>query len=129
MVGGGAVGHGLVGGSGFLSGVLNGATAMSGPPVVLVLLGSAAPPEEVRGVLIYFIVFSAAIGVAATLIGGLQSWDTLLLAGLMAPGVLGGALAGAALFRRLPSAHYWTISMAGLLVIAVVSLTIALGSL
>lgn len=116
----------LLSSAGFASGLLNGATAMSGPPVILTLLGSALSPAHVRGLSIYFIAFSAAIGVGLSLIGGMQSRDGLFVVLVMIPGVVIGVLAGVFAFRVLPHRHYRSIALAGLFVLAIVSLTVAL---
>ena len=120
-----ALGHGVLCLTGFASGILNGATAMSGPPAVIVLLGCALPAAQIRAQLIRFIVFSAAIGVGLTFAGGLQGRASLTAALVMTPGVLTGALAGALAFRHLPHRHYRKISMIGVLVIASGSLLAA----
>ncbi|MEM9128083.1 MAG: sulfite exporter TauE/SafE family protein, partial [Pseudomonadota bacterium] len=82
----------LLSGAGFASGLLNGSTAMSGPPVVLTLLGSALLPAHVRGLSIYFIAFSAAIGVGISMLSGMQTQAGLVLVLLMIPGVIAGVL-------------------------------------
>lgn len=112
--------------AGLVSGILNGATAMSGPPAIVVLLGSALSARKVRAILIYFIVFSAAIGVGLSLLSGLQGMATATLAALMAPGVVAGAVLGAIGFKRLPQAHYRAVSSACLLLIAIGSLSLSL---
>ncbi|MEM1344381.1 MAG: sulfite exporter TauE/SafE family protein [Pseudomonadota bacterium] len=124
------LGRGVLGAAGVVSGLLNGATAMSGPPAVLVLLASPLAAAEVRGVLIYFIALSAALAVVLSLATGLQNAETLTIAALMTPGVVLGALSGVAAFRFLPHAHYRTIALLVLLAIALlVLLAIALVSL
>jgi uncharacterized membrane protein YfcA len=109
--------------AGIGSGVLNGGTAMSGPPAIIVLLGSDLAPGKVRGVLIHFIVFSAAIGVLLSLVGGMQSVETASVALWMAPGVLAGVPIGVLLYSVVPSAHYRRISLSFLLLVSAISLT------
>ncbi|WMS45012.1 sulfite exporter TauE/SafE family protein [Acuticoccus sp. MNP-M23] len=122
------LGRATLGVAGFASGLLNGAAAMSGPPAIVVLLGSALSPANVRGLLVYFILFSAAIGVALSLASGIQGEHTLRIAATMAPGVLAGTLLGVRLFKVLPQAHYRAIAIGVLLVIAVGSLGSSIGA-
>ena len=112
----------LLSAAGFASGILNGASAISGPPVIITLLGSSLSPSKVRGLSIYFIAFSAAIGVGLSLVIGLQTLRGLFLALLMIPGVLVGVLSGVFAFKKLPHRHYRSIALAGLFALSVVSL-------
>ena len=109
-------------GAGVLSGVLNGAMAISGPPAVLVLLGSDMDARKIRGLLIYFIAFSATIAVLLTTAVGLMNREVLSVATIMAPGVLLGTLLGGQAFQRLPMIHYRKIALIALFIIAVGSL-------
>ena len=112
--------------AGFVSGILNGASAMSGPPVIITLLGSNLSATKMRGILIYFIAFSAAIGVGLSLVIGTQTITGLFIAFFMLPGVLLGVLAGVFAFQKLPHKHYRSIALAGLFTLSVVSLVDAI---
>ena len=90
--------------------------------VIITLLGSSLSPSKVRGLSIYFIAFSAAIGVGLSLVIGLQTLKGLFLAFLMIPGVLVGVLSGVFAFKKLPHRHYRSIALAGLFALSVVSL-------
>lgn len=56
--------------AGAISGVLNGAAAMSGPPIVLLMFSSERPPEIRRATMMVFFSISAAVTLAAGLASG-----------------------------------------------------------
>ncbi|WEX10704.1 sulfite exporter TauE/SafE family protein [Chelativorans sp. AA-79] len=114
---------------GLISGVLNGGTAMSGPPAVLVLLGSPIAPRNARAVLMTFIFFSAALAVALTIAWGMQGQETILHALIMAPTVIVGAVSGVALFANLPHGYYRKGSFGVLLLVSVVTVVSVLWAL
>ncbi|MEM0909071.1 MAG: sulfite exporter TauE/SafE family protein [Pseudomonadota bacterium] len=118
----------VLSGAGFFSGLLNGATALSGPPAILVVLGSPLGPHAARALLIQFIALSAALGIVLTMVGGLQGAVTVTLALTMVPAVALGFLVGVVAFRRLPHEHYRAISLSGLFLIALFTLGAAVFS-
>jgi uncharacterized membrane protein YfcA len=111
---------------GFFSGLLNGGTAMSGPPAVLVLLGAPLADRAARAILMAFILGSAGLAVLVTGMSGLQGPQTLTNAATMAPGVIAGALLGVELFRRLPQRLYRTGSFAVLFTVSVLTVVTTL---
>ena len=108
--------------AGVLSGLLNGSTAASGPPAIILLFASDKPAKEIRSLLIVFIFASAVIALAIAAIGGLVVLPVIEIAVFMVPGVLVGSLAGHRLFNRLHTRHYRSISLALLLVVSIVTL-------
>lgn len=107
---------------GLFSGVLNGGTALSGPPAVLVLLGGSLPTRTARATLIVFILISAIFAVALTALAGLQGAATVSLAAAMLPSVIFGAATGVWLFKHLPERFYRATSLGVLLLIALITL-------
>lgn len=114
---------------GLISGVLNGGTAMSGPPAILVLLGSPIAPRDARAVLMTFIFFSAALAVALTVAWGMQGQKTVLHAFIMSPAVMVGAISGTALFAKLPHSYYRKGSFSILLLVSAVTVVSVLWAL
>lgn len=108
--------------AGLLSGLLNGGTAMSGPPAVLALMAGSLSTRRARATLMGFILFSAALGIGISTLYGLQTVATLRNAAIMAPAVLIGTLAGSRLFHYLPEHSYRVASLAALAAISVVTL-------
>lgn len=115
--------RGSAAGPGFLSGVLATSTGLSGPPMVLYLLGRNARPAEVRDTLAAVFLITGLLTIAALAIGGLlDPADGLLV--LMA-GTVVGQIAGRFVFRRLGARH--RVATLGVLVLcAVVALVPAL---
>lgn len=111
--------------AGFLSGVLNTSTSMSGPPVVLHLHARGLTPEQFRATLTAYFAVGACVALLLYLAGGQLHRETGLgiLAG--APGLLAGWSAGNVLFRRLDPARFRGIVLAVLMASAVVALVAA----
>lgn len=97
--------------AGFASGLLNGSIAASGPPVIVLLMGSALPAVQVRALLITFILLSGLLGVVSVLLGGLATLNMVFIVLVMAPGVMVGVAVGSYLFKRLNSEHYRLIGL------------------
>jgi uncharacterized membrane protein YfcA len=111
-------------GTGFVSGLLNTSTSMSGPPVVLYLQGRRLAPLAFRGTTtVYFLATSG--GAAAMLFAsGLLTWGTALLALAAFPASQVGRLAGNRLFRLFDERRFRWLVFA----ILVVSASAALGN-
>jgi len=109
-------------GIGVLSGLLNGSTAMAGPPVILYFLATQHSPASSRASLLtYFFVLSLA-GTVSVAAAGLVTWRTLALAALMFPALVIGNTLGDRLFARAPDTTYRRVAIAALLVLALVSI-------
>lgn len=111
---------------GALSGLLNGSTAMAGPPVILYFLATQRSAASSRASLLtYFFALSVA-GAASVIVAGMVTWRTLLLAALMFPALTLGNALGDRLFARAPGAAYRRIATAALALLAVLSIARAL---
>lgn len=106
---------------GAVSGLLNGAAAMGGPPVILFYLGrQMAVPVGRASLMVYFaLIDTVAVGLAAAT--GLLSTALLVLAALCVPALLAGQAIGARLFRSALQRHYQAVAIT---VLAVVSLAV-----
>lgn len=114
---------------GFLSGCLNGGTGLSGPPVIVSLLGSNMPVIAARATLIAFIAMSAGFGVVLSAAHGAYSLDVARISLMMAPAAAAGCALGMFAFSFGPRGRYRSISLSLLAVamtIAVVTATLAL---
>src|SRR3954466_9014938 len=103
VIGGGAKLRGSPAGPGFVSGVLATSTGLSGPPMVLYLLGHRARPAEVRDTLAAVFLATGLLTIVALVIGGvLHPADQM---GLLLAATVAGQLAGRLIFRRLGERH------------------------
>jgi uncharacterized membrane protein YfcA len=116
-------------GAGFVSGLLNGGTAMSGPPVIIALLGSGLPTQTTRATIMAFVAVSAALGIALAVASGLYTSDALFTTLIMAPCAAVGALAGSAVFAGTGDALYRPASLTILFTVACVAIAGACWSL
>jgi uncharacterized membrane protein YfcA len=96
---------------GFLSGCLNGGTAMSGPPVIVSLLGSNMPLIGARATLIAFIAMSAGFGIVLSAANGAYSLSVARISLVMAPAAAMGCALGVLAFSQGPRHHYRSISL------------------
>ena len=86
---------------GVLSGWLQGAYAIGGPPVVLYIMARAKTPEEIKGFLGVYFTFICVVTASLYGVGGLFSLHGFKLSLYYSPAVLAGAALGAWAFNRL----------------------------
>jgi uncharacterized membrane protein YfcA len=108
LVGVVAVGRGVklrgsAAGPGFVSGVLATSTGLSGPPMVLYLLGHRARPAEVRDTLAAVFLATGLLTIVALEIGGLLHPAERM--GLLLAATIAGQVSGRLIFRRLGERH------------------------
>jgi uncharacterized protein len=102
-IGRGAKMRGSAAGPGFLSGLLATSTGLSGPPMVLYLLGHRARPAEVRDTLAAVFLVTGVLTIVALAVGDLlHPADGMWL--LLAATIV-GQVAGRLVFRRLGDRH------------------------
>ncbi|MEX1108941.1 MAG: sulfite exporter TauE/SafE family protein [Dongiaceae bacterium] len=109
-------------GLGFLSGMINGATAMGGPPVIIYYL--ALPGEVAIGrasILVFFFFLSIATTTSAG-IAGLLTPRVLVWAALMLPCFFIGSWLGDRGFDKTGAGTYRRIAMIALALVAVVAI-------
>jgi uncharacterized membrane protein YfcA len=88
------------------SGVLNGATSMGGPPVVLYLHRLGGGAYEIRARLFSYFALSAIPAIPLAWAGGVLGAPEAWQAAVSAPLVLGGVIAGRWLLPRLGEAAF-----------------------
>jgi uncharacterized membrane protein YfcA len=110
---------------GLLSGVLNGSTSLSGPPVILLLVNQDASRDTFLGSLsIYFLCLNL-VAVPALIVGGLYSMEAVRMTIMGAPLVLAGGLLGTWLSRRMGDREFRKASLVFLALLGIVSLLLA----
>ncbi len=100
---------------GFVSGVFNTSTSMSGPPVVIYLQGKRIAPMAFRATNTFFFGVSALGAVAMLSLGGTSSGNAWLASAVALPGVALGRIAGNAWYRRINEVVFRRIVFAVLL--------------
>ncbi|MEW6267774.1 MAG: sulfite exporter TauE/SafE family protein [Thermodesulfobacteriota bacterium] len=111
---------------GAVSGLLNGSTAMAGPPVIVYFLATQRSAAASRASLLtYFFVLSLA-GLASVAAAGLVSSRTWLLGALMLPAVVLGNALGDRFFDRSSPHVYRRAALGVLTVLALLALARAL---
>ena len=106
-------------GAGLLSGLINGAFAIPGPPIIIYTMATQSDPARSRAFMIAFFTFSALMALANYAWAGLVSEQSLWLFLLAYPAVYLGDKLGFALFRRHGGAHYRRVAVVALLLIGV----------
>lgn len=87
--------------AGFVSGVTGTATSIGGPPFAL--LYQHRPARQIRATLAVYFVLGAAFSLIGLGLSGDLTSDQAVVAGLLVPSVVLGAVAGVPLRRRLPA--------------------------
>jgi uncharacterized membrane protein YfcA len=117
----GPLGFAPLAGAGLVSGLLNGGTALSGPPAIVALFGAGLATSSARSTIMAFVAFSAALGIAIAASSGLYSSGALGTTLVMAPAATVGALMGNVLFSKTSEAHYRPASLVILFAVACVA--------
>ncbi len=113
-------------GLGALSGLLNGATAMGGPPVIVLYLALPNGVAVGRASLMAFFFFSSAVTIAMTAAAGVVTWRVVALSALMLPATFLGNALGDRGFDRASAALYRRVALVVLFAIGAVALGRAL---
>lgn len=99
---------------GLASGLMKGATGMSGPPVILYLLSGPDAAAQHRANLILYFGLIGVVAVIPVIWGGLVGWSTLLLTALLLPVLLACVPIGARLFHVIPVTWYRRLALVAL---------------
>ncbi len=116
-------------GTGIVAGVMSGAAAMPGPPVVVFFLASPASAAVSRASLQFFFMVTGMVSLALATASGLVSWSTVILALVLTPALVIGTWAGEWAFHRTEGRNYRPAAMAVLLAIGAVATARALWGL
>lgn len=120
---------GLTLGIGGLSGILNGGTAIGGPPVVIYFLASARSAAVSRATLLMYFFFLSLGSIVGAVAVGLMTGRMLLLAAVMFPLMTLGNMLGDRRFDRSSEAGYRRLALGFLAVIAIIAVGRAIGDL
>ena len=96
---------------GAVSGVLGGATGLSGAPVVLFFTNQTVDPKESRANLVFYFQVLNLVALPSFAVGGILTRDVFVLALGLLPGALVGVGAGIWLASRIAVAVFWRISL------------------
>lgn len=119
-------GRGARVGIGVVSGMINGATAMGGPPVIIFFLALPSGVAVGRASLLVFFFFTSIISIVVQAGAGLMSLRVLVLSLLMLPVMALGNRLGDHWFGKATDKHYRQVALAFLLAIAVAAVARAL---
>jgi uncharacterized membrane protein YfcA len=108
--------------TGAVSGLLGGATGLSGPPVIFYELSGSAPIATVRASFIVFFAWVDVVALASFAATGTLGTEPLLIALVLVVPYLAAAGVGARLFGRAAESTYRRLALAILAAVAVVSL-------
>jgi uncharacterized protein len=110
--------------TGALSGLLGGATGLTGPPVIFYELAGSAPIERMRASFIMFFAWVDAVALVSFAVTGTLAARPLVIAAVLLAPYLAAAGVGARLFGRASEAFYRRLAVAILAGVAIVSLPI-----
>ena len=96
---------------GAVSGILGGATGLSGAPVVLFFTNQSVDPKESRANLVFYFQVLNMIALPSFAVGGILTRDVFVLSLELLPGALAGVGAGIWLASRVAVAVFWRISL------------------
>jgi uncharacterized membrane protein YfcA len=106
-------------GTGFVSGLLGGAFAVPGPPVIVYIMATESDPGRSRAFMIGFFSFAALMALITYASLGWVSLQTLALVLLAYPAMFAGDRVGYRLFQAYGGAHYRRIGVAACLLIGI----------
>lgn len=110
---------GLLAGTGLISGVLNGAFAIPGPPVIVYAMATQPDPAASRAFMIMFFSFCSLVALVTFAVSGLVNLGSLGLFALGYPAMWLGDKVGFRLFVRYGGKFYRRVALLALLVIGV----------
>ncbi len=108
------------GGAGLCSGLMNGAFAIPGPPIIIYVMATESDPAQSRALMIAFFTFSSIIALMSFAVAGLVGWQSLWLLVAAYPAMYVGDKLGFALFRRAGGGMYRWVAVAALMLIGLV---------
>jgi len=109
----------LSGISGIASGLMNGAFAIPGPPVIIYAMAAEPDPVRSRALLMIFFLFSSVVALAAYSVAGFVNASSPWLFMLAFPAMYIGDKLGYQLFRRFGSLLYRRVALVLLLTVGV----------
>jgi uncharacterized membrane protein YfcA len=116
-------------GIGAISGLLNGGTAMGGPPVIIYFLASPAGVAAGRASLLAYFFFLSLGNAAMIAVAGLLNWRVAVLSALMLPMMFLGNALGNRWFDKASAKTYERVAFLFLLAVAMVAVARAIAGL
>jgi uncharacterized membrane protein YfcA len=116
----------LTGCAGFLSGLMNGALAVPGPPMIVYALLTQCDPARSRALLMLFFSVSSLLALVSYAVAGLYAPGTLWYVALALPALFVGDRLGNALFVRYSGAFYRRVAVLVLFTMGIVVIVRAL---
>ena len=111
---------------GLLSGVLNGCTTFSGPPVILFFANQNVDKHRFRaGLAAYFLILNI-VAVPAFVAGGVLTAGALADTALLFPAVVAGSLLGIHLAGRVPQDTFRRLALLALAILGIISILTAM---
>lgn len=107
--------------SGIVAGLFGGLAAMPGPPAIAYYLSGPTAPATVRASLLVFFFVTSLLALPGLILGDLVDRESLLLALVALPLLLGGTAIGTHLFKRAPARFYRPVALACLAAMALSS--------
>jgi uncharacterized membrane protein YfcA len=104
-------------GAGLCSGLMNGAFAIPGPPIVVYVMATESDPARGRALMIAFFTFSSIIALLNYAVAGLVGLQSLWLLVAAYPAMYVGDKLGYALFRRAGGGMYRGVAVGALMLI------------
>lgn len=108
--------------TGAVSGLLNGASGMAGPPVIFYYLAGTGGAERMRASLIVYFTIVDIFAIATLCVGGAFTLSSLAHAALLVPPLVLGTVLGVRLFGLASEAFYRRVALGALIAIAIGSL-------
>ena len=109
-------------GAGALSGLMQGAVAMAGPPIILLVLSSSWNAARCRATLSFIFLLLGTASLVFGTLHGIVNRESVVIAAVTVPGLLLGQAVGTHLFVRIDGKRYRSVSticvaVAGFLVV------------
>lgn len=107
---------------GLASGVLNGATSFSGPPVILFLANQDVVKHQFRASLAAYFLMLNVVSVPAFVAGGLMTGQVALRTAYLFPAVVAGSLLGIRTAGRVSEPLFRRLALAALAILGLISI-------
>lgn len=104
---------------GLACGLMNGAFAIPGPPIIVYALATETDVRRVRAMLMTFFLFASGLGLATYAVAGFVTPASPWLFAMAMPALYAGDKLGYALFRRFGSTFYRRVALVVLLTIGI----------
>jgi len=108
--------------TGFFSGILNGASSLSGPPVILMLSNEGVNKDNFRKTLSTYFMILNLFSLPIFFKSGMLTKDVLINTGKLLPAMLLGTLIGIGLGNRLPEKQFKKITLVLIFVMGIMTL-------